>query len=150
LIRRNQDIPRFINRYDRRNEIFSLSMIDIDFFKRINDEYGHDVGDFVLISFSIFLQEHIRDNDLLVRYGGEEFIVLFEAADKKKAKEILERALADLNTKIFVSRGYDIKITFSAGISDVAESTDIYKLIKLSDRRMYFAKEHGRNQIIIE
>jgi|LGOV01.1.fsa_nt_gb diguanylate cyclase (GGDEF)-like protein len=145
-----QDIPHFINRYNRRNEVFSLSMIDLDFFKRINDEYGHDVGDFILISFSKYLEEHIRDNDLLVRYGGEEFIILFEATNKINAKEILERALLNLNTKVFTSRGYDIQITFSAGISDISESTDIYKLIKISDERMYYAKEHGRNQIIIE
>ncbi len=144
------DIPYFINRYNRRNEVFSLSMIDLDFFKRINDEYGHDVGDFILISFSKYLQEHIRDNDLLVRYGGEEFIILFEATNKKSAKEILERALLNLNTKVFTSRGYDIQITFSAGISDISESTDIYKLIKISDERMYYAKEHGRNQIVID
>ena len=144
-----EEIPSYFNRYDRLNENFSLSMIDLDLFKEINDKYGHDVGDFVLQSFSKFMAEAIRDNDLFIRYGGEEFVILFENADKFTAKEILDRILEDLNKKPHIIRGNNIFISFSAGIADITETQDIYMFIKIADERMYKAKENGRNQIFI-
>ncbi len=144
-----EEITSFINRYDRMQEIFSIIMIDLDLFKEINDQYGHDVGDYILKSFSDFMTEAIRENDLLVRYGGEEFVILFENVGRETAKEILDRILDELNIKIHEFKGHTIQISFSAGISDVTESKDSYTLIKLADQRMYDAKESGRNQVLI-
>ena len=142
-------IHTYVNRYQRMKEPFTIAMIDLDHFKEINDTYGHDVGDFVLKSFSKFMTERIRSNDILIRYGGEEFIVIFENATMSLAKEVLDRILAELNDTLHVQRGHSISITFSAGIADCTETEDVYTLIKYSDIKMYSAKESGRNCIVL-
>lgn len=133
---------------------FSVAMLDIDFFKMINDNYGHQAGDQVLMEFVSYLRGTIRPYDLLARYGGEEFIVLLHDCPKKSAQVILERFKATLEREMIHYRDNPIKVTFSAGIADMTDflrhEPTVESVVRLADQRLYEAKQNGRNQIHAE
>jgi len=137
----------------RNAEMFSTAIIDIDFFKHVNDTYGHLAGDHILKEFSSFLNKKMRPYDLLGRYGGEEFIIVFLGIDKKQAQVAVDRFLQAVRETSFVFDGQEMKITFSCGISDISEidavSSTVDMLIEMADSRMYNAKKTGRNKTII-
>lgn len=139
--------------YKRKGDNFSVTILDIDFFKNVNDIYGHPGGDFILQEFSRVLIKSIRTSDVLGRYGGEEFIIIFIDSDRDYSKTIIERILKEVRNTTFNYNGNEIKFTFSAGISDASES-DINNfsfeyLINEADKRLYKAKETGRNKVVI-
>lgn len=127
----------------------SLVLIDIDRFKQINDSYGHEIGDQVLIKISSILRQNIRNQDLAIRWGGEEFLLLLYEADIEVSKTILERIVADVQNANFAP--LDKPPTFSAGISGgvVPNGTDFLNMLSKADRAMYKAKNSGRNKTII-
>lgn len=126
----------------------SLLMMDIDYFKQVNDDYGHQVGDIVLTEVSKLLATDSRSSDILVRYGGEEFILLLPHANKDYAllrAERLLKVIFDMKVSDYPS----VKISVSFGISwtdEQVESVDIEQLIKWADDALYRAKDQGRNQ----
>lgn len=131
----------------------SIALLDVDFFKKINDTYGHDAGDFVLKKFAEIIGLTKRPKDILARYGGEEFIILFFETDKKDALEILLSIQNAIVNKIFLFNEMEIKCTFSCGLVDLQEfagNLRIDDLIRDADKRMYIAKQTGRNKIIFE
>lgn len=136
----------------REKIIFSVAIIDIDNFKSINDQYGHQVGDEVLIEFSKITKESLRSNDILGRYGGEEFIVIINHADVDKSNWVLERVLKNIRQTQFTHNGEQIELTFSGGIASSKElkkeNLTIDGLVEIADNRMYRAKNEGRNKII--
>jgi len=139
----------------RESKNISIAMIDIDNFKAINDTYGHQAGDYVLTEFSTILKKtHLRTYDILGRYGGEEFIILFFDCNKEKAFEIINKIKNLVDEEIFYFIESEIKLSFSCGISEIndigAEEISLEKLINLADSRMYKAKEQGKNRILIE
>jgi diguanylate cyclase (GGDEF)-like protein/PAS domain S-box-containing protein len=139
--------------YKRKGDKFSVTILDIDFFKNVNDIYGHPGGDFILQEFSRVLGKSIRTSDVLGRYGGEEFIIIFIDSDKDYSKTIVERILEEIRNATFKYNDKEIKFTFSAGISDASES-DINNfsfeyLINEADKRLYKAKRTGRNKVVI-
>lgn len=125
-------------------------MIDIDKFKRVNDFYGHFVGDQVLKFVARECQFCIRESDILGRFGGEEFIILLPATDLNEACQVAERIRNHLEKqKIFVN-GYQISITVSIGVSDIMQSRgSIDLLFTQADEALYSAKWAGRNQVVI-
>ncbi|NIA22609.1 MAG: diguanylate cyclase [Proteobacteria bacterium] len=132
-----------IKRAERFSQRFSILITDIDYFKEINDGYGHLKGDNVLKYFSEFLVKSIREVDIPIRYGGDEFLIIFPFTDKESLKIILDRIYAN-NTK---TKFADIKITFSSGIAEFP--SDGYKwedLFQYADKGLYRAKKLGRNQ----
>lgn len=137
--------------YIRNGKHFSISILDIDHFKKINDTYGHQAGDFILKEFTKVISNSLRLYDLLGRYGGEEFIVITLNASKEQTKPIIERILNNVRNEIFMYNKIEIAITFSAGISDTLEHNEVSveKLIAQADKRLYEAKSTGRNKIII-
>lgn len=141
-------------KYHKTNLIFSVTIIDIDHFKNINDTYGHVAGDFILKEFTKLISENIRENDIFGRYGGEEFIVISYHLTRDKTIDIVTRLLDIVRNKTFHYDGNDIKFTFSAGIADVLyfnkENITVEKIVNLADRRLYKAKETGRNKIIYQ
>lgn len=141
-----------IEEHKRTNKIFSVSIIDIDNFKLINDTYGHVAGDFILKEFTKVMNERLRPYDILGRYGGEEFILILNHADLEKSYLILKRILNYIRNKTFLFDGNFIKLTFSAGIASCQELSqdeiEIDKLVKIADRKMYLAKDNGKNEII--
>ena len=128
---------------------FPISMVlcDIDFFKRINDKYGHLVGDLAIQQCANCLTAGTRDNDIVARFGGEEFVILLPQSDIEGAKVIANRIcqrIADIRLKV---DHYEIRLTASFGIASMHQQTSLEAALKSADNAMYFAKENGRNQV---
>ncbi|WP_313756178.1 diguanylate cyclase [Tissierella sp.] len=140
--------------FKRNGEGFSLAIIDMDFFKDINDTYGHQAGDYVLKEFSEILTSGIRVYDIAGRYGGEEFILILHGIRKKTSAKIIKRILEEVRNSTFAYEDKEIKITFSCGICDVLEidkgNLSIESLVCKADKRLYDAKNTGRNKIVID
>jgi diguanylate cyclase (GGDEF)-like protein len=136
-----------LHRADRYGKLLSIIMADLDRFKRINDNYGHGVGDQVLESVGRFLKENIREVDLAARYGGEEFVLLLQEADKEGAFRLAERLrknISKLQDKALP------KVSISMGIATYpVDGTDIDSLIKKADAALYEAKQAGRNKAVM-
>ena len=131
----------------------SLVMADLDFFKNVNDSYGHIVGDFVLKSFVQFLQNNFRDGEvILARYGGEEFCIVMPGVEKQTAVDIIERIRKSLSDTPFLyeKEGLNLTITSSFGVSGYPEDGATRDgLIEKSDAAMYTAKRTGRNRVVL-
>jgi diguanylate cyclase (GGDEF)-like protein len=130
---------------------FSFAMLDIDYFKEVNDQYGHDRGDDILKLLSKVFTKRLRSNDDIYRFGGDEFIVLLRGTKVEKAKEILEELNTTFSNEAIDK--YGIKVTFTAGIISIDEggkSCDVHEYIKQVDKVLYRGKEKGRNRIEIE
>lgn len=126
---------------------FTLAMLDIDYFKQINDRFGHNTGDITLKSVAAIIYEHIRSSDYVFRYGGEEFMVLLVESDVIQANIILETLrmkIADL--RIPVSAAESFSITVSIGIAEYDYHPDYKQLVDKADRALYLAKNNGRNR----
>lgn len=149
-----EKLNQSIELYKREGINFSLAIIDLDYFKKINDTYGHQAGDYVLKEFAEILTHKIRAYDALGRYGGEEFLIIFHNTDKKDALKVLERTLDNLKDHSFNYGEGEINITFSCGIANSMELDDdilsARALIELADKRLYKAKKMGRNNIVVE
>ncbi len=128
----------------------SLIMMDIDFFKQYNDTYGHLVGDRILKTLCTAIKHHIKQSDAVGRWGGEEFIISLPGASGLQAMQVAERigeTMAALRVEDREQRTIPVP-TVSQGIATFPrEADEIYHLIDLADRRLYIAKERGRNQI---
>ncbi|MDD5157333.1 diguanylate cyclase [Sulfurimonas sp.] len=139
----NKNIASIIKSLDSHTYL-GVAMIDIDFFKKVNDTHGHNAGDIVLQQFSQYIKSSIRLDDFLIRWGGEEFIILI----KTKSKEALLRAAEHIRQKIEKSK-FDIvgNITCSIGITIYIPGEDIIRTIERADIAMYKSKESGRNMV---
>jgi len=123
-----------------------VAMFDIDFFKRVNDGYGHNVGDKVLREFAQVILQNIRKSDQFARWGGEEFILFLSHTDKQKALLSVEKLRKAIEEKCF---SHDLKITCSIGISCLNEEDSAYEqIINRADEALYLAKAAGRNCIM--
>ena len=135
-----------LHRAERYNNILSIVMADLDRFKKVNDTYGHDVGDRVLKAIGKFLQQNIRDVDVVGRYGGEEFVLMIPEAAKDAAYSLSERLRKNLSEVKFENLP---PITISLGIATYPQDgKDAEDLIRKADAAMYAAKRAGRNQVI--
>ena len=134
------------NEFKKYDTLFSIIMIDIDHFKNINDTYGHDIGDTVLIDFANILIKLVRDDDAVVRYGGEEFVIVM----KEIQKEVLLRKAESIKYKIAKSKfSINEHITASFGVASDNGEHNMDEVIKNADIALYQAKENGRNQVVI-
>lgn len=134
-----------MNRSKRNQEPFSIMMTDIDFFKKVNDGFGHDVGDEVLLAFSKLMRDSMRSIDLVARLGGEEFIIVMPQTPLKGAMTKAERLRAATEQLYFVSmqRG----ITASFGVAEFQNIGDANILLKQVDEAVYASKHGGRNRV---
>lgn len=119
-----------------------LVILDIDFFKRVNDGFGHVAGDEVLLRLSQIMQKNFRDADLLFRYGGEEFLVILEPVEYVKALAVLERFRLTVENFEFPLVG---NVTISLGFAKINDSEFPATILDYADKALYYAKEHGRN-----
>ncbi|RKX81887.1 MAG: hypothetical protein DRP58_11135 [Spirochaetes bacterium] len=134
----------------RHESKLSCAMLDIDFFKKVNDTYGHDMGDKVLIELAKTCKKMIRKTDLLARFGGEEFCFLFPETDLNHAALLADRIRDAISKLEFNSGKNKFSITVSIGISELLNKNDnIENMIKRSDDAMYKAKENGRNRVVV-
>lgn len=144
-----ETLPREVRRAQRSGSPLTIAMLDIDFFKRFNDEYGHDAGDKVLSELGLVLKQSLRAEDIACRYGGEEFVVVLPECDLATARERLLQVCLLVKGKAPVFRGRTLpNITLSVGIatlSDVLPTAE--SLITAADNAMYVAKTNGRDRI---
>ncbi len=143
----DESLAREINLAQRHEQGFTMLVIDIDHFKKINDSFGHSSGDEVLKSIATTLQDSIRATDMLFRYGGEEFVILLSNSDCHKSCNIADRILAsvrDINMKL---RGEKLKLSVSIGLACLDVQDTAKTLFDRADAAMYEAKNEGRDQI---
>jgi diguanylate cyclase (GGDEF)-like protein len=133
-----------------RNRVsLALAMIDLDDFKHVNDTYGHTVGDQVLRALSGVLKQRLRRGDVIGRYDGEKFIVIFPATTAVVAKKVLDQIrVAFKKIKQFSESGV-FSVTFSAGIADLELTTNLEELIETADSGLYIAKHAGKNCVVV-
>jgi len=134
---------------------YIFAMCDLDYFKNINDTYGHVAGDVVLKSFAELITDCLRASDIIIRYGGEEFILILPALDYAKGKDILTNICNKLNHTLIKYEDQDIHITVSIGLIEISPKTHINQSEKSSfthylqqaDKKLYLAKHNGRNRV---
>ncbi len=134
--------------YFRHNEPLSLCLFDIDFFKKLNDGFGHQAGDHVLKHLAAIVQKMLRTEDIFARYGGEEFGVIFKNTDGEKAFLVLERIRRQIETHQFMNDDKRMPVTISIGISTLWQQNypSPKALVKAADDFLYKAKGNGRNR----
>ena len=136
--------------YSKRLKIdLSLMMIDIDFFKKINDTYGHLAGDFILRQISKILGSMTRQEDIVSRYGGEEFAIILRNTGEEGATLLAERIRNTAAGTPYIFEDQEIRVTISIGIASVSEKYQLgsaEELIQAADKCLYYSKEHGRNK----
>ncbi|MEI2354698.1 diguanylate cyclase [Mesobacillus zeae] len=144
----DETLERQIKERKRTGNPFALAMLDIDHFKHVNDTYGHAAGDRVLAEFSGFLKKSVRSTDMVFRYGGEEFAILFPRTSGSVAASILTRLLEEYSSKQFQENGETFKITFSAGVYMAdGVSDDSQGILNSADQALYTAKKNGRARV---
>ncbi len=132
----------------RYNVPLSVGLVDVDLFKRINDELGHPIGDSVLKEIAVTMLGVLRDSDVVARYGGEEFIVIFTGSSLREACAAAERMRTAAEQHSF--RGVPWRITISAGVTDLRPEEGEEQLLKRVDELLYRAKSKGRNCVVAE
>lgn len=140
----DQEIQRVIASSKRYQEPFSMVLFDLDFFKSINDEYGHQKGDEVLIHVSSVMERATRDADLLGRWGGEEFLLVCPKTGLKGALKLANKIREHLAQQRFLT---DKQITLSAGVAEYSENESYHAMLKRLDDALYIAKQSGRNTV---
>ncbi|WP_273429404.1 sensor domain-containing diguanylate cyclase [Marinobacter sp.] len=137
---------------ERYGTTFSVASLDIDYFKSVNDRWGHPTGDRVLQGIAELLRQRTRRADIVARTGGEEFIALMPRTGPDDARHLMETLRNDLAEKVFTSDSGDaFSVTLSAGVASWSEHTDsVSLLLSACDRSLYAAKHAGRNCVLID
>lgn len=136
----------------RTSQLFSLIIIDIDDFKNVNDTYGHSVGDRVINDLADIFRNTVRNSDISVRFGGEEFVIILPNTHLKEA-EIIAKKLKDIveNNTIILKDGSRIKFTISLGVSQIQQDDEsVETVLHKADEALYQAKNSGKNKIVIK
>lgn len=146
-------LSREVKRRQRNKAPLSLLMIDVDEFKALNDTHGHPAGDEVLIQIVRRLTSTIREEDVVARFGGEEFALLLCETSTEEAVHVAERCRQNIESAPFLTREGEIEMTISVGVATVDELNPFLgseALISLADQNLYLAKNRGRNQVCFE
>jgi diguanylate cyclase (GGDEF)-like protein len=144
-----QNLDKFRNKAIDENYIFSLILADIDDFKKVNDTYGHGTGDYVLTSVSEIIKQSCRQEDIVCRWGGEEFIILAKGLKALEAKTIAEKIRTNIENFEYNYEGARLKITVTLGVSEYNAMYTTEKNIDLADKALYRGKEYGKNRCIV-
>ncbi len=131
------------------NQPFSILLADLDNFKFINDRYGHDVGDDVLHAIGILLGEPLRGEDVVARWGGNEFLILLPTANAEAAVNIAERLRAQAGKLTMEAQGDTLRISLSVGVASIDKCTGIDDLISTAENGLYQAKHMGRDMVVV-
>ncbi|MCK7613579.1 diguanylate cyclase [Roseibium sediminicola] len=128
-----------------------IIMIDLDHFKSVNDDYGHEVGDHVLKGFGSLVRDHIRGDDLFFRYGGEEFLLCISGVSENTVARVAERLRKACANKVYkVKNDKELSVTASFGIAGLTDYKQISDAINAADIAMYAAKRAGRNRVVFD
>ena len=126
---------------------FTIVMCDIDWFKKVNDQYGHDCGDYILVQISEVLKESVKSHGFVSRWGGEEFLLIYEL-DMEEVVEKVKTLLEQIRNHSFEYRNQKIEITMTFGIQKMKKGADYEDALKIADDKLYEGKRNGRNQIV--
>lgn len=133
-----------ISMHNRTGTPMTLLMLDLDFFKKINDTFGHDKGDKVLVDLAGFLKSNLRSHDKIFRIGGEEFLVILYGVDSQQGRRVAEKLRVDITRHIHLPEG---KVTASFGVASLEDGMDGDAWLKKCDQRLYEAKTGGRDRV---
>ncbi|EQB40074.1 diguanylate cyclase [Sulfurimonas hongkongensis] len=143
-----QNMNEYIEDIKLSGEKFAIAMLDIDFFKKINDTYGHDIGDKVIVAISEVLRSNTSYRDIVARFGGEEFCIALKNINQYSVPEILERLREEIEEFVFVlDDESEVKFTISIGATYHDDSDTLEETINQADMNLYNAKQNGRNQV---
>lgn len=142
-------IDQFFTAYQKDGQKFALLMMDLDHFKTVNDVYGHVAGDAVLKQVGDIIRNSLRENDMVFRYGGEEFAALLPNTGEKGARYVAERIRSTTEAALFEPGTIDLKLTISIGIETCPGAPSINELIVAADQALYAAKRQGRNRVVL-
>jgi diguanylate cyclase len=143
----NMEIVQMIKEFKRYKNPAALIIIDIDHFKMFNDDYGHKVGDAVLVLVASVIKGAVRDTDMVFRYGGEEFVVLLDKLDFKNALTVAEKVRAQIESHPLTNKSTVLNITVSIGLSCFKEGDIEASVFERADKALYQGKQNGRNRV---
>jgi diguanylate cyclase len=146
----NMRIGQMVQEYKRYKEEWALLTLDIDYFKKFNDEFGHQLGDNVLKSVAGTVKNCIRVSDRVFRYGGEEFVVLLGRINSQIATHLAEKICQAVERSYFVHGDKKLKVTVSIGGAIIATDDNELSIFERADKAMYQAKNNGRNQVVMD
>jgi diguanylate cyclase (GGDEF)-like protein len=129
-------------------ESFSLIMADIDFFKKINDSYGHNCGDYVIATVANIMQKNTRRIDTVARWGGEEYLLLLSKTTVSEARIVAKKIITQLHQYVFEWEGQALNVSLTYGVTEYHFSEKIHETIKRADSHLYLGKRQGRNCIV--
>jgi len=144
----DERIKEEVSRYQRQAQPFCLAAIDIDYFKKINDNHGHQAGDRVLQTLARHMQRYLREQDFVARYGGEEFVVLFDGYDLNQAFKAVDKLRKSVESLVIPTSGRSLNITISAGVAGMLSNDSAQSLFERADKALYEAKNAGRNRCV--
>jgi diguanylate cyclase len=136
-------------RWQRRGSSLALAIWDVDFFKKINDSYGHKAGDKVLITIAQLLNNGVRKSDFFARYGGEEFVMLLPETSAEDALQLADNLRESIKNCSFHYRGDDVRVTASCGIGSFKKGDTVDQVFVRADKALYAAKDQGRNRCVL-
>ncbi len=137
-----------LQRYQRYCHHFSIILMDIDHFKSINDNYGHDAGDEILKRFSKLIKSYSRQMDVVARWGGEEFLIMLPETTLVQALALAERVRSSIEQEAFYFQNTQIDVRMSAGVCSISQTENLVGLLRQADMNLYEAKSKGRNRIV--
>jgi len=145
----NEFLQMSLNLSSRYNRHLSYAILDIDDFKKVNDTYGHLMGDNILVALSNLLKTHIRSSDFVGRYGGEEFVIIFPETSEADAFKCIELKRKEFAEMKHYAKDEVFHVTFSAGLTSFPEYSDMESIMAEADKALYYSKSHGKNRTTI-
>ncbi len=134
--------------FERYGHNYSIIMFDLDHFKAVNDNYGHDAGDAVLAAFAKILKNEARNVDVVGRFGGEEFMAILSETDAKGGVKFAQKVRKHVEKARFMYKGERIEVSVSCGVSERVTHLSLQNVIESSDKLLYKAKKEGRNRVV--
>lgn len=132
----------------RKGKPFSMILCDIDFFKKVNDDYGHDAGDYILTQVASNIEKASREQDVVCRWGGEEFLLMLPETETSGAAILAEKLRKETEKNVQIFKGQKIMVTLSMGVACMENGQQVDECIKQADLKLYSAKNEGRNKVV--
>lgn len=143
-----ESAPQEHARYVRTGKPFSVVLCDIDFFKNVNDLHGHDAGDSLLRMIGQDISQAVRPYDILVRWGGEEFLLFLPSTEPDLARAIAERIRLDIGERVYAYEGHSLRLSATLGVATVRDGESVADVIRRADVALYEGKRSGRNRVV--
>jgi len=143
-----ESAPQEHARYVRTGKPFSVVLCDIDFFKNVNDLHGHDAGDSLLRMIGQDISQAVRPYDILVRWGGEEFLLFLPSTEPDLASAIAERIRLDIGERVYAYEGHSLRLSATLGVATVRDGESVADVIRRADVALYEGKRSGRNRVV--